>query len=190
MYLGIGIPETPDVMIVAPSSLDRASMFSICFPEVVFYYDILMDTTIDDEGVTLPDVCTHKMDTTIGVGHIIDVVPHGPHSDFNLFEVSVINTDDLTLYDACTDEMDMIGTGHILDAAPHGPCSALDMFEAFMLEIDDDDSITVITPDIITIEGASDSMNPPLSFNTMFGFVTRFDDVAGRNNNDMSVFEY
>ncbi|RVW64040.1 Retrovirus-related Pol polyprotein from transposon opus [Vitis vinifera] len=156
MYLGIGIPETPDVMIVAPSSLDRASMFSICFPEVVFYYDILMDTTIDDEGVTLPDVCTHKMDTTIGV-----------------------------------DEMDVISTSCIPNAAPHEPRSTLDMFGTFMLEIDDDDSITVITPDIITIEGASDSMNPPLSFNTMFGFVTRFDDVAGPDGplSDQSNFD-
>ena len=73
---------------------------------------------------------------------------------------------------------------------PHEPCSALDMFGAFMLEIDDNDSITVVTPDVITIEGAFDSMDPLFSFDTMFGFVTRFDDVAGGNNNDMSVFEY
>ena len=70
---------------------------------------------------------------------------------------------------------------------PHEPCSALDMFGAFMLEIDDNDSITVVTPDVITIEGAFDSMDPLFSFDTMFGFVTRFDDVAGGNNNDVSV---
>ena len=76
----------------------------------------------------------------------------------------VIDTDDVTLYDACTDEMDMIGTGRILDAVPHGPHSALDMFGAFILEIDDDDdSVTIVTPDVITIEGASDSVDPPLS---------------------------
>ena len=190
MHLGTGIPETPDVMIVAPSSPNRASMFSVCFPKVVFDYDILMDTTIDDDGVTLPDACTHKMDTTIGVGRIIDVVPHGLHSDFNLFGVSVIDTNDVTLYDACTYEMDVISTSCIPNAAPYEPRSTLDMFGTFMLEIDDDDSVTVVTPDIITVEGASDSVDPPLSFNTMFRFVTRFDDVDGRNNNDMSVFEY
>ncbi|RVW69127.1 hypothetical protein CK203_060690 [Vitis vinifera] len=58
-----------------------------------------------------------------------------PHFDFDLFGVSVIDTDDVTLYDACTNEMDMIGTGHILDAASHGPRSVLDMFGAFMHEI-------------------------------------------------------
>ncbi|KAL6323718.1 hypothetical protein AAG906_002186 [Vitis piasezkii] len=62
--------------------------------------------------------------------------------------------------------MDMIGTGHILDAAPHELHSAFDMFG-----------------------GASDSVDPPLSFDIMSGFVTRFDDVSD-GNNDMSIFEY
>ncbi|RVW66637.1 hypothetical protein CK203_063596 [Vitis vinifera] len=144
-----------------------------------------MDTMIDADGVTLPDSCTEEMDM-IGIGHILDTVPHGPHFDFDLFGVSVIDTDDVTLYDACIDEMDMIGTDHILDAASHGPRFALDMFGAFMHEIDDDDSVTIVTPDVITIEGASDSVDQPLSFDTMSGFVTHFDDVAGGNNNDMS----
>ena len=118
IYLGTGIPKTLDVMIVAPSSPDRASMLSICFLEDVSDYDILMDTVINADGVTLLDAYTDEMDM-IGVGRILDVVSHGPHYDFDLLGVSVIDTDDVTLYDACTDEMDMIGTGRILDA---GPC--------------------------------------------------------------------
>ena len=39
------------------------------------------------------------------------------------------------------------------------------------------------------IEGAFDSVDPPISFNNMFGFVTRFDDISD-GNNDMSIFEY
>ena len=162
-------------------------MFSVCFPEAVFDYDILMDTVIDANGVTLPDACTDEMDM-IGLGHILDAVPHDPHSDFDLFRVFVIDVNDVNLYDACTNEMDMIGTSRILDATPHGPHFISDMFGVFMLEKDDDDSVTIITPDVITIEGASDSVDPPLSFDSMSGFVTRFDDVAGGNNNDMSVF--
>ena len=189
MHLGTRIPETLDVMIVAPPSPDRASMFSVCFPEAVSDYDLLMDIVIDTDGVTLPNACTDEMDM-IRVGHILDAVPHGPHSDFDLFGVSVIDTNDVTLYDASIDEMDIINTGCILDAAPHGPRSALDMFGAFMLEIDNDDSITVVTLDVIIIEGASDSMDLPLSFDIMSGFVTRFDDVVGGKNNNMSVFEY
>ena len=186
---GCWIPETPDVKIVSPSSPDRANMFSVCFPKAVFDYDILMDTVSDADGVILPDACTDEIDM-IGVGHILDAVPHGSHSDFDLFKVSVIDTNDVTLYDACTDEMDMIGIGRILDATPHGPRFTLDMFGAFMLEIDDDDFVTVVTPDVITVEGMFDSMDPSLSFDTMSRFVTCFDDVAGGNNNDISVFEY
>ena len=94
-------------------------MFFLCFPEIVFDYDILMNTMIDVDGVTLPDACTDEMDM-IGVGRILDAVPHSPHSDFDLFGVSVIDTDDVTLDDACTNEMDMIGTGRILDAVHTG----------------------------------------------------------------------
>ena len=69
-------------------------MFSICFSEAFSDYDILMDTVIDANGVTLPDACIEEMDM-IGVCRILDVVPHGPHFDFDLFGVSVIDTDDV-----------------------------------------------------------------------------------------------
>ena len=94
-------------------------MFSVCFLEAVSDYDILMDTVIDVDGVTLADACTDEMDM-IGVSRILNAVPHSPHSDFDLFGVFVIDTDDVTLYDACTDEMDMIGTGRILDVVRMG----------------------------------------------------------------------
>ena len=74
MHLGTKILETPDVTIVAPLSPDRASMFSVCFPEVVFDYDVLMDIVINVDGVTLLDACTDEMDM-IGVGRILNAVP-------------------------------------------------------------------------------------------------------------------
>ena len=40
-----------------------------------------------------------------------------------------------------------------------------------------------------SVEGASNSVDPPLSFDTMSRFVTRFDDIFDGNNN-MSIFEY
>ena len=44
--------------------------------------------------------------------------------------------------------------------------------------MDGDDSITnVATPDFISIEGASDLVDPPLSFDSMFGFITRYDVI-------------
>ena len=47
--------------------------------------------------------------------------PHKPHFAFDMFRVSAIDFEDVTLYDACSDAMDMIGTGHILNAAHLGP---------------------------------------------------------------------
>ena len=40
-----------------------------------------------------------------------------------MFGVSAIDFEDVTLYDACADAMDMIDTSHILDVAPPGPRS-------------------------------------------------------------------
>ena len=86
--------------------------------------------------------------------------------------------------------MDKIDTGHILDAAPPGPRIVFDMFRISVLEINDDGLVaTDIIHNTVSVEGASDSMDPPLSFDTMSGFVTRFDDISDGNNN-MSIFEY
>ena len=99
--------------------------------------------------------------------------------------------EDVTLYDACADAMDMIGNGHIMDAAPPGPRYVFDMFGISMLEINDDDGLvaTDIIHNTVSVEGASDSMDPPLSFDTMSEFATRFDDISN-SNNDLSIFEY
>ncbi|RVX20921.1 Retrovirus-related Pol polyprotein from transposon 17.6 [Vitis vinifera] len=107
-----------------------------------------------------------------------------------MFRVSMIDSDDVTLYDACTNAMDMIDTASILDVFPPGLRSAFDVFGISMLEFDGDGLVdTDITHDTVSVEGASDSMNPLLSFDTMLGFVTIFDDISD-GNNDMSIFEY
>ena len=102
----------------------------------------------------------------------------------------MVDYDAVTLYDACTDTMDMIGTGLILDASSSRPRSSFDVFGTSMLEFNGDGLVsTDIAHDTISVEGASDSVDPPLSFDAMSGFVTRFDDISD-GNNDMSIFEY
>ena len=113
--------EAPGSMIVVPPSPGRTSVFSMCFPEEVPDYDILMDLGDDIDGVNLPDTYIDEMNM-IGIGRILDVAPHEPHFTFDMFGVSAIDFEDVTLYDACADVMDMIDTGHILDAAPPRPC--------------------------------------------------------------------
>ena len=128
----------------------------------------------------------------ICTGHILNTAPRGPHSTFDMFGVSMIDSDDVTLYDACIDAMDMIGTGRILDASQPGPLSAFDVFGIFMLEFDGDGLVaTDITHDTISVEGASDSVDPPLSFDTMSEFVTHFDDISNGNSDEyFRVFAY
>ena len=189
MCLSSKTTEPPETMIVAPPSPDRAGVFSMCFPEEILNYDLPMDLGDETDGVTLPDTYMDEMDM-IGTGCILDIAPCGPHSTFNMFGVSMIDSDAVTLYDACTDAMDMIGTGRILDVSPPWPRFAFDVFRIPMLEFDGDGLVaTNITHDIVSIEGASDSMDPPFSFDTMSGFVTRFDDISN-GNNDMSIFKY
>ena len=67
--------EEPSVMIVAPPSPSRASVFSMCFPEEVLDYDLSMDLGDDTNGVTLPDTYKDEMDM-IGIGRILDAAPH------------------------------------------------------------------------------------------------------------------
>ena len=164
-------------------------MFSMCFPEEIPDYDLPMDLGDETDGATLPDTYMDEMDM-IGTGRFLDTAPRGPHSAFDMFGVSMIDSDAMTLYDACTNTMDMIGTGRILDVSPPGPQFSFDVFGISMLEFDDDGLVaTDITHDTVSVEGASDSVDPPLSFDTMSGFVTRFDDISD-GNNDMSIFEY
>ena len=178
-----------EAVTVAPPSLDRASVFSMCFPEEISDYDLPMDLEDETDGVTLPDTYMDEMDM-IGIGRFLDTTPRGPHFAFDMFGVSMIDSDTVTLYDACTDAMDMINTGRILDVSPPGPRFAFDVFGISMLEFYDDGLVaTNITHDTVSVEGASDSVDPPLSFYTMSGFVTRFDDIFYCNN-DMSIFEY
>ena len=128
---------------------------------------------------------TDEMDM-ISIGRIFDAAPRGPHTAFEMFGVSVLETDeDDSIPDAYIDDMDFIGIGHILDVAPRGPHFAFDIFGAFVL--DDESVLDVVTSDFTSVEGASDSVDPPLSSDTMSGFVTRFDDISN-DNNDMSIF--
>ena len=189
MCLSFKTTKPPEAVIVAPQSPDRASVFSMCFLEKVPDYDLPMDLRDDTDGVTLPNTYMDEMDM-VGTGCILDTAPRGPHSPFDMFGVSMIDYDAVTLYDACTDVIDMIGTGRILDASLPRPRSAFDVFGIFMLEFDGDGLVaTDITYDTVSVEGVSDSLDPPFSFDTMSGFVTCFDDISD-GNNDMSIFEY
>ena len=129
MCLSFKTTKPPEAVIVAASP-NRASVFSVCFLEVVPDYD--MDLGDDTDGVTLPDIYMDEMDM-IGTGRILATALRGPYYAFDMFGVSMIDIDDVILYDAFTALMDMIGTGPILDASSPRPQSAFDVFGISML---------------------------------------------------------
>ena len=163
MCLSSKTTEQLEAMIVAPPSPDRASVFSMCFHEEVPDYDLPMDLGDYIDGMTLPDTYMDEMDM-IGTGRILDTTSSGPHSAFDMFGVSMINTDNVTLYDACIDAMDMISSSRILIASSPRPRSAFDVFGIYMLEFDGDGLVAIdITHDTVSVEGAFDYVDPPLS---------------------------
>ena len=85
-----------------PSSLGRASIFSLCFPDEDFDYGLLVDSRGGHDGVTLDDAYTDEMDM-IGIGRILDAIPQRPHSAFDLFGVSMLQIDgDDSIIDVAT----------------------------------------------------------------------------------------
>ena len=84
------------------------------------------------------------------------------------------------------------------------PDSALSYFHVLALRDDedaplapDDDAIMgdvivdIASPNILGhVVGESDAMDPPLSFDVLSGFVSRFDDVLAFSSMDLSIFEY
>ncbi|RVW12134.1 Retrovirus-related Pol polyprotein from transposon 17.6 [Vitis vinifera] len=198
---GLGyIPTEADARYVSQLRRDRLADYfirgsehtprtkgTVHIPETVEIQDISRPWVLDYDLPMDLGYGTNKMDM-IGIGRIFDAVPHGPHTVFDMFGVFVLETDeDDSIPDAYTDDMDFIGIGHIFDAAPRGPLSVFDISGVSVL--DDESVLDVVTSDFASVEGESDSVDPPLSFDTMSEFVTRFDDISD-GNNDMSIFEY
>ena len=80
----------------------------------------------------------------------------------------------------------------------------MELFGVSIIEIIEEDQ-TVPTPElpafvvptidvyegtISPVEGVSDSVDPPLSFDILSGFVTRFDYVSDDSVMDLSIYEY
>ncbi|RVW21451.1 hypothetical protein CK203_110477 [Vitis vinifera] len=105
-----------------------------------------------------------------------------------MFRVSILETDeDDSILDAYTDDMDFIGISRILDVAHASPILFLTYLEFSYLMMSQ--SLMSLLLIFTSVEGVSDSMDPPLSSDTMSRFVTHFDDISD-DNNDMSIFEY
>ncbi|RVW66506.1 Retrovirus-related Pol polyprotein from transposon 17.6 [Vitis vinifera] len=96
--------------------------------------------------------------------------------------------------------MDMMTVSQITGIVQLQPVSPFDMFGVSTIEVlrgpdyscsrasEDDSSLFegIVSP----VEGASDLVDPPLSFDVLSGFVSRSDDVSVASFMDLSIFEY
>ena len=87
-------------------------------------------------------------------------------------------------HDEYLDEMDMLGISQFLDVVQREPFSPLKLFRVFVIEIAKEDQ-TVPAPELFAfviptidmyegtiggpVEGASDSVDPPLTFDILLG---------------------
>ncbi|RVW62092.1 hypothetical protein CK203_058929 [Vitis vinifera] len=107
--------------------------------------------------------------------------------------------DGVVPHDEYHDEMDIMIVSQITSIVQLQPVLAFDMFGVFTIEIlertrtipipellEDDSSLFegIVSP----VEGASDLVNPPLSFDVLSGFVSRSDDVTIASFMDLSIF--
>ncbi|WKA04944.1 hypothetical protein VitviT2T_022937 [Vitis vinifera] len=109
--------------------------------------------------------------------------------------------DGVVSYDEYRDEMDMMTMSQITSIVQLQPISAFDMFGVSTIEVfeetqtlpvpelpEDDSSLFegIVSP----VEGASDLVDPPLSFDVLSGFVSHSNDVSVASFMDLSIFEY
>ncbi|RVW67594.1 Retrovirus-related Pol polyprotein from transposon 17.6 [Vitis vinifera] len=132
LQLSDGAPDTSFPVAITPTSPDRASMLSLCFPEEIMSDGVILDPTEVIDGVVPHDEYRDEMDMmTVFEGTQTLPVPELPEDDSSLFE-------------------------------------------------------GIVSP----VEGASDLVDPPFSFDVLSGFVSRSDDVSVASFMDLSIFEY
>ncbi|RVW68713.1 Retrovirus-related Pol polyprotein from transposon 17.6 [Vitis vinifera] len=157
LQLSDGAPDTSFPMAITPTSPDRASMLSLCFPEEITSDGVIVDPTEVIDGVVPHDEYRDEMDM-MTVSQIAGIVQLQPVSAFDMFGVSTIEVFE--------------GTQTL--PVPELPEDDSSLFEG------------IVSP----VEGASDLVDPPLSFDVLSGFVSRSDDVSVASFMDLSIFEY
>ena len=107
-------------------------------------------------------------------------------------------------HDEYIDEMLALSLSQIEETVHPGLASSFDLFGVSFIEIVEEiqtaptleiaeDAIVfddLIDSHVGIVEGASDSVDPSLSFDVLSGFVSLFDIVSDDSSMDLSIFEY
>ena len=158
LRLSDGAPDTSTSALTASPSPDRLSLMTLYFPD-----------EIDEHG------------TFAEIGDIVDeVVPHDEHVDemltMRLSQIEEITQPELT------SPFDLFGVS-VIEVAREIQTTPTPEIAGDVIAIDG--SVDGL---VSLVEGASDFVDPPISFDVLSGFVSRHDDVSDSLSMDLSVF--
>nr|CAN75826.1 hypothetical protein VITISV_012550 [Vitis vinifera] len=160
MQMGDDTPSVSNSVMIAPPSPDRASLFSLCFPDETTNYGVVIELADMIDGVVPHDEYHDEMDM-LGISQFLDAVQRELFSSLDLFRVSVIEI---------VEENQTAPTPEL----PAFVIPTIDMYEG------------TISP----IERVSKSVDPPFSFDILSGFVTCSDYVSNDSVMDLNFYEY
>ncbi|RVW78015.1 Retrovirus-related Pol polyprotein from transposon 17.6 [Vitis vinifera] len=155
-----GAPGPSTSALIAPSSPDRTSLMTLCFPDETDEHGTFAEVGGIVDGAAPHDVYIDEM-LTLSLSQIEETIQPGLASSFDLFGVFVIELAEESL------------TAPALESAED------------LIAFDD-----LMDGHVGIVEGASDFVDPPLSFDVLSGFVSRSDVVFDDSSMDLSMFEY
>nr|CAN76542.1 hypothetical protein VITISV_037553 [Vitis vinifera] len=160
LQLSNGASGTSTSALVASSSPDRMSLMTLYFPNEIDEHRIFVEIGDIIDGAVPHDEYIDEM-IAMSMSQIEEIVQPELASPFDLFGVSTIEiVEEIQTTPALEFADDVTAIANLLDG-PIGP-----------------------------VEGASDFVDPPLSFDVLSGFVSRSDDVHGSLFMDLSIFEF
>ncbi|WJZ81616.1 hypothetical protein VitviT2T_001450 [Vitis vinifera] len=155
-----GAPGPSTSVLIASSSPDRTSLMTLCFPDETDEHGTFAEVGDIVDGAAPHDVYIDEM-LALSLSQIEETIQPGLASSFDLFGVFVIELTEESL------------TAPALESAED------------LIAFDD-----LIDSRVGIVEGASDFVDPPLSFDVLSGFVSRSDVVFDDSSMDLSMFEY
>ncbi|KAL6315027.1 hypothetical protein AAG906_030865 [Vitis piasezkii] len=160
LRLSDGAPDTSTSTLTALSSLDCLSLMTLCFPDEIDEHGTFAEIGDIMDGVVPHDKYVNEMLAT-SLSQIEEIAPPELASPFDFFGVSIIKiTEEIQVTPASKIAEDVIAVDGFFDGL------------------------------VSLVEGVSDFVDPPLSFDVLSGFVSRHDDVSDSSSMDLSIFEY
>nr|CAN67531.1 hypothetical protein VITISV_043078 [Vitis vinifera] len=160
LQLSDGAPGTSTSTLAAPSSLDHISLMTLYFLDEINEHETFVEIGDIVDGVMPHDKFTDEM-LAISLSQIKEIFQLELASLFYLFRVSVIEI---------AKEILTAPTPESIEDAT----AVDDLFDGL----------------VGLVEGASDFVDPPLSFDVLSGFFSLSDDVHDSSFMDFSIFEY